>query len=155
MSLHGWASTTATNSHMNADGSNSPSRNLVWAGPFHRLQSGTTLHVNNVCLLLNQEGAGWGLSNAKTNWAPILKTRIPGLWRFMLQWVFCTDLYRFDKKRWKISIMHWAQLCKYCMEFSCFIFRPVKRLCCSAMLVFGKAPVFNILQQSVLLFWGT
>lgn len=34
------------------------------------------------------------------------------------------------------------------MKFSCFIFLNV-RFCCSAMFVFGKPPVFNILQQSV------
>lgn len=51
---------TATDSHMNADGSSSASTNLIRAGTFHRLQPGTTLHVNNVsvCYLIRKPLAG-------------------------------------------------------------------------------------------------
>lgn len=115
---------------MNADGSSSASRNLIRAGTFHRLQPSTTLHVNKVCLLLNKEGAGWGLSDAKTNWVSILNTSIPPcLWRFTLKQVFYTDLYRFDKEKWKrYPLCTELKICKYCMEFSCFIFLNVSML---------------------------
>lgn len=134
----------------------SASRNLIRTRPFHRSQPGTALHVNNVCLLLSKEGAGWGLSDAKTNWAPIPKHKNswPVTLHAVVSFLCGLVLIWWDEMEEK-SIVHWAQICKYCTEFSCFIFLNVMRLCCSTMLVFGKAPVFNILQQSVLLFWST
>lgn len=66
----------------------------------------------SLCLLLNKEAAGWGLSDA----VQLSTSYLSFLFRLI-------DLYRFDKEKTEdIPTMHWAEMCKYSMEFSCFIF---------------------------------